>query len=247
MADTAAETTSYETITIRNEDAIRFITLNRPDKLNAMNRVLDDELSAALSAADHDPKVSVIVIAGEGRAFSAGADLSDMGESPSSRDIADSINHSIGFYQQLVTLNTPMIAAVHGYALGGGCNLAISCDMVIAADNAVFGYPEVKLGMAAAGVSPPLVHQIGRKAAFELLVLCENIDAQKALEFGMINRIVAPYELLAKATEIAQTLAGYNHDALWLTKQLIRRSADMSLPDALELGRDIGLAAGMFK
>ena len=140
-----------------------------------------------------------------------------------------------------------MIAAVHGYALGGGCNLAISCDMVIAADNAVFGYPEVKLGMAAAGVSPPLVHQIGRKAAFELLVLCENIDAQKALEFGMINRIVAPYELLAKATEIAQTLAGYNHDALWLTKQLIRRSADMSLPDALELGRDIGLAAGMFK
>ncbi len=243
MADTA----SYDTLSVKTEDTIRFITLNRPDKLNAMNRVLSDELSAALNAADKDPGVSVMVIAGEGRAFSAGADLSDMGESPSPRDIADSINHSIGFYQQMVTLNTPMIAAVHGYALGGGCNLAISCDMVVAADNAVFGYPEVKLGMAAAGVSPPLVHQIGRKAAFELLVLCENINAEKALEFGMINRIVAADELLAKATEIAQTLAGYNHDALWLTKQLIRRCADMSLPDALELGRDIGLVSEIYK
>ncbi len=247
MADKADSTVKNTTITIKDEGAIRYLTLNRPDKLNAMNQVLDDELSAALSAADQDSDVSVIVIAGEGRAFSAGADLSDMGESPSSRDIADSINHSIGFYQQMVSLNTPMIAAVHGYALGGGCNLAISCDMVVAADNAVFGYPEVKLGMAAAGVSPTLVHQIGRKAAFELLVLCENINAEKALEFGMINRVVAPDKLLDTAAEIAQQLASYDHDALWLTKQLIRRCADMPLPSALELGRDIGLAAGMYK
>ena len=251
MADNASDkvaiTTSNKTVTVRNEGAIRYLTLNRPDKLNAMNKALSDELSAALSAADNDPSVAVMVISGEGRAFCAGADLSGAGESPTSREIANEVNHSIAFYQQMVTLNTPMIAAVHGYALGGGCNLAISCDMVVAADNAVFGYPEVKLGMPAAGVSPPLVHQIGRKAAFELLVLCENIGAEKALEFGMINRIVAPDQLMAKATEIAEQLAGYDHDALWLTKQLIRRCADMSLPDALELGRDIGLVAGMYK
>lgn len=247
MVGTASNAITNETITVRDEGAIRYITLNRPDKLNAMNRLLSDELSAALRATDQDPNVSVMVIAGRGRAFCAGADLSDMGEAPSSREVADSVSHSIAFYQQMVTLNTPMIAAVHGYALGGGCNLAISCDMVVAADNAVFGYPEVKLGMPAAGVSPPLVHQIGRKAAFELLVLCENIGAKKALELGMINRIVSPDQLLDTASEIARQLASYNHDALWLTKQLIRRCAGMSLPDALELGRDIGLAASMYK
>lgn len=236
-----------QTLRIRDQGSIRFLTLNRPDKLNALNKTLSDKISAALTEADNNPDVAVIVIAGEGRAFSAGADLSDMGESPSPREIADSVNHSIVFYQQLVTLNTPMIAAVHGYALGGGCNLAISCDLVVAADNAVFGYPEVKLGMPAAGVSPPLVHQIGRKAAFELLTLCDNINAEQALNFGMINRIVAQDELLHTATAMAEQLAGYDHNALWLTKQLIRRCADMPLPNALELGRDIALAADMYK
>lgn len=246
MADKHSDSAT-ETLLVRDRGPIRFLTLNRPEKLNALNKTLSDEISAALYAADKDPGVAVIVIAGEGRAFSAGADLSDLGKSPTPREIADSVNHSIAFYQQLVTLDTPMIAAVHGYALGGGCNLAISCDMVVAADNAIFGYPEVKLGMPAAGVSPPLVHQIGRKAAFELLTLCENITAEQALNFGMINRIVAPDELLNTATAIAERLAGYDHNALWLTKQLIRRGADMPLPNALELGRDIALVADMYK
>ena len=236
-----------ETILINDQGPIRYISLNRPQKLNALNKTLSDEISAALSQADNDPTIAVIVVSGEGRAFSAGADLSDMGETPTPREIADSINHSIAFYQQLVTLNTPMIAAVHGYALGGGCNLAISCDMVVAAENAIFGYPEVKLGMPAAGVSPPLVHQIGRKAAFELLTLCDNISAEQALNFGMINRIVARAALLNTATAMVEQLAGYDHNALWLTKQLIRRSADMPLPNALELGRDIALIADMYK
>ncbi|HAD07947.1 MAG TPA: enoyl-CoA hydratase/isomerase family protein [Porticoccaceae bacterium] len=236
-----------ETILINDQGPIRYISLNRPQKLNALNKTLSDEISAALSQADNDPTIAVIVVSGEGRAFSAGADLSDMGETPTPREIADSIHHSIAFYQQLVTLNTPMIAAVHGYALGGGCNLAISCDMVVAAENAIFGYPEVKLGMPAAGVAPPLVHQIGRKAAFELLTLCDNISAEQALNFGMINRIVARDALLNTATAMAEQLAGYDHNALWLTKQLIRRSADMPLPNALELGRDIALIADMYK
>lgn len=246
MADRNSHSTT-EILLIRDQGPVRFLTLNRPGKLNALNKTLSDELSAALHAADRDPEVSVIVIAGEGRAFSAGADLSDMGEAPTPREIADSINHSIAFYQQLVTLNTPMIAAVHGYALGGGCNLAISCDIVVAAENAIFGYPEVKLGMPAAGVAPPLVHQIGRKAAFELLTLCDNISAEQALNFGMINRIVAQDALLDTATAMAEQLAGYDHNALWLTKQLIRRSADMPLPNALELGRDIALVADRYK
>lgn len=236
------------TVSIRNDGAIRFMTLNRPDKLNAMNTALVDELSAQLVEADRDPGVAVMVISGAGRAFCAGADLSGHGDTPpASRDIADSVNHAIAFYKLLVSLDTPMVAAVHGYALGGGCNLAIACDMVIAADNAIFGYPEVKLGMAAAGVAPPLVHQIGRKAAFELLVLCENIGAEQAKAFGMINRIVAADDVLNQATEVARQLAAFNHDALWQTKQIIRRSADLSVTSALDLGRDVALAAQMYK
>lgn len=236
------------TVSIRNDGAIRFMTLNRPDKLNAMNTALVDELSAQLVEADRDPGVAVMVISGAGRAFCAGADLSGHGDMPpASRDIADSVNHAIAFYKLLVSLDTPMVAAVHGYALGGGCNLAIACDMVIAADNAIFGYPEVKLGMAAAGVAPPLVHQIGRKAAFELLVLCENIGAEQAKAFGMINRIVAADDVLNQATEVARQLAAFNHKALWQTKQIIRRSADLSVTSALDLGRDVALAAQMYK
>ena len=237
-----------DTVSTRDEQGIRFITLNRPDKLNAMNKALEDELSAELIRADQDPNVAVIVITGAGRAFSAGADLSGSGDTPpSNRDIAESVTHGIEFYKLLVSLDTPMIAAVHGYALGGGCNLAISCDLVVAAEDAIFGYPEVKLGMAAAGVAPPLVHQIGRKAAFELLVLCDNIDAKTAKKMGMINRIVPADQVLETATKLAQQLADFDHNSLRFTKQIIRRSAELPIDQALNLGRDVGMAAHLYK
>lgn len=127
------------------------------------------------------------------------------------------------FYGQLVAMNKPLIAAVQGYVLCGGCNLAISCDLVVAGESAIFGYPEVRLGLAATGVTPTLVHQIGRKAAFELLILCENIDAQQVLNFGMINRIVPNDQVMTAATKMAEQLASFNHDASLLTKQTLRR------------------------
>ncbi|MGK2914861.1 MAG: enoyl-CoA hydratase/isomerase family protein, partial [Porticoccaceae bacterium] len=166
---------------------------------------------------------------------------------PTGHQIAERLDNTIRFYGTIQRMDTPVIAAVQGYAIGGGCNLAVSCDLVVAADTAIFGYPEVKLGMAAAGVAPTLVHQIGRKAAFELLTLCNNIDAHQALAFGMINRIVSAEELLATASAMAEQLAGFNHHALRLTKQLIRRAADLPFAQALEAGRDIGLAMHLFK
>lgn len=239
-------------ILTRDAGAIRYLTLNRPEKLNAMNDALVAELAAALRAADADRDVAVIVLAGAGRAFCAGADLSGnpqdqgrgetgTGPTPGQR-IAQRLDDTIRFYGTIQRMDTPVIAAVQGYAIGGGCNLAVSCDLVVAAENAVFGYPEVKLGMAAAGVAPTLVHQIGRKAAFELLTLCNNIDARQALAFGMINRIVPEDQLLASATALAEQLAGFNRDAVRLTKQLIRRAADLPFAQALEAGRDTGLA-----
>jgi enoyl-CoA hydratase/carnithine racemase len=249
-----------ELILTRDTGAIRYLTMNRPEKLNAMNDALVGQLAAALRAAEADPEVAVIVLAGAGRAFCAGADLgsakpttgaagSEASETagPSARQIAARLDETVRFYGTIQRMDTPVIAAVQGYAMGGGCNLAVSCDLVVAADNALFGYPEVKLGMAAAGVAPTLVHQIGRKAAFELLTLCNNIDARQALAFGMINRVVPADELLATASALAEQLAGFNHDALRLTKQLIRRAADLPFAQALEAGRDIGLAMHLFK
>lgn len=249
-----------ELILTRDTGAIRYLTMNRPEKLNAMNDALVGQLAAALRAAEADPEVAVIVLAGAGRAFCAGADLGSGkpttgaagGEAsetagPSARQIAARLDETVRFYGTIQRMDTPVIAAVQGYAMGGGCNLAVSCDLVVAADNALFGYPEVKLGMAAAGVAPTLVHQIGRKAAFELLTLCNNIDARQALAFGMINRVVPADELLATASALAEQLAGFNHDALRLTKQLIRRAADLPFAQALEAGRDIGLAMHLFK
>ena len=236
-----------ELIQTRAAGAIRYLTLNRPDKLNALSDELVAELTAALVAADADPAVAVIVLAANGRAFSAGADLRRPETPPTHREVAASLASTIPFYSLVMRLDTPVIAAVQGYALGGGCNLAVCCDIVVAADNAVFGYPEVKLGMVAAGVAPALVHQIGRKAAFELLVLCENIGAQQALTYGMINRVVALAQLLPTATALAEKLAAFDADALRLTKQLIRRAADLPLPAAFELGRDLGLAMHLFK
>lgn len=250
-------------ILTRDAGAIRYLTLNRPEKLNAMNDGLVAELAAALRAAEADRGVAVIVLAGAGRAFCAGADLGGGNADDNPQDkaggetarqkptpgqrIAQRLDDIIRFYGTIQRMDTPVIAAVQGYAMGGGCNLAVSCDLVVAAENAVFGYPEVKLGMAAAGVAPTLVHQIGRKAAFELLTLCNNIDARQALAFGMINRVVPEEQLLATASALAEQLAGFNHDAVRLTKQLIRRAADLPFAQALEAGRDTGLAMHVLK
>ncbi len=243
-----------EPLLARDSGAIRYLTLNRPDKRNALDDALTRALAAALRAAEDDPGVAVVVLAGAGPAFCAGADLgqrSDAGESPrpppGARAIATRLDHTVRFYGTIQRMDTPVIAAVQGYALGGGANLAVSCDLVVAADDAMFGYPEVKLGMAAAGVAPTLVHQIGRKAAFELLALCEYIDAQRALAIGMVNRVVPAAELEATAQTLAERLASFHPDALRLTKQLIRRAADLTFTQALEAGRDIGLAMQLFR
>jgi enoyl-CoA hydratase/carnithine racemase len=229
--------------------SIRRLTMNRPDKLNAMNAALVDGMVDALDEAERDDAVAVIVIAGAGRAFSAGADIRGGGsdEPTTPRDVLAGSNRTLGMYKKLLEGNKPIVAEVHGYALGGGCNMAVSSDLVVASENAVFGYPEVKVGLAATAVSPPLVHQIGRKAAFELLTLCENISAARALELGMINRVVGNEELTERAMAIAEHLAAFDHDALWMTKQTIRRSADMAIGPALEMARDASLGMKIFE
>ena len=230
-----------DTVVVDSQGPLRILTLNRPAKLNAMNAELVETLIGAVQAGDLDDGVAVLILTGAGRAFSAGADISRAPEAPSSREVIARARRMGALFRALSECAKPVVAAVHGYALGGGCSLVMSCDLAVAADDAVFGYPELKAGLAATAVAPALVHQIGRKAAFELLTLCENVNAERALAHGMINRVVPRDDLLAEARRIGEQLAGFNHDALWMTKRTIQRAAAMSPREALEMAGDASL------
>jgi enoyl-CoA hydratase/carnithine racemase len=230
-----------DTVLVEDQGAIRVLTLNRPTKLNAMNVELVDTLIGAVRAADDDDRVAVVILTAAGRAFSAGADISRGTTEPTSREVVARARHMVTLFGALSACTKPIVAAVHGYVLGGGCSLAMSCDLVVAAGDAMFGYPELKAGLAATAVAPALVHQIGRKAAFELLTLCENINAERALALGMVNRVVPRDDLLTEARRMSEQLAGFNHDALWMTKRTIQRAASMSATQALDMAADASL------
>lgn len=230
-----------DTVLVEDQGAVRVLTLNRPTKLNAMNVELVDTLIGSVRAADQDDAVAVLILTGAGdRAFSAGADIRGTGE-PTPRQAVRRARRMAELFLALSECTKPIVAAVRGYALGGGCSLAMSCDLVVAADDAVFGYPELKAGLAATAVAPALVQQIGRKAAFELLTLCENVNAERALALGMINRVVARDDLLSEARRVSDQLAAWDHDALWMTKRTIQRAASMSTAAALEMAGDASL------
>jgi enoyl-CoA hydratase/carnithine racemase len=229
-----------ETVLIEDRGAVQLLTLNRPKQLNAINGALNAELRAALAAADADDSVAAVVLTGCERAFSAGADMKEA-QTHAGRSHRATIQASGGstvLYDAIMMIDKPVIAAVTGYALGGGCALVMASDIVVAGESAILGYPEVKRGLAATAVSPTLVAQIGRKWASELLLLCENISAARAAEIGLVNRVVPDGDVVKTAMAMAETLAGFNHDALWMTKRMIRRSADLSLGQAHGLARD---------
>ena len=215
---------------------IRILTLNRPDKLNAMNEAMVRGLIAAVEKAHEDDGVAAIILTGNGRAFSAGADIKEA-ETRKGFNSEEARRHSeasLPVYQLGGQTDKPVIAAVKGFVLGGGCNLAIATDMVVAGENALFGYPEVKRGMGATMVAPGLVHRIGPKAAYELLMLGENISAEKALALGLINRVVPDDKVLDEALGIATKLAAYDQRAIRATKRCFTKSTELSLDASLD-------------
>ncbi|MEE2689062.1 MAG: enoyl-CoA hydratase/isomerase family protein [Pseudomonadota bacterium] len=219
-----------------DQNDIRILTLNRPDKLNAMNEAMVRGLIAAVEKAHEDDGVAAIILTGNGRAFSAGADIkeAETRKGFSSEQARHHSEASLPVYQLGRQTDKPVIAAVKGFVLGGGCNLAIATDMVIAGENALFGYPEVKRGMGATMVTPGLVHRIGPKAAYELLMLGENISADKALALGLINRVVPDDKVLDEALGIATKLAAYNQRAIRATKRCFIKSTELSLDASLD-------------
>jgi len=169
-----------EVLLVETRGAIRLLTLNRPKKLNALNADLIKALTDALLAVQHDESVSAVILTGAGRAFCPGMDTSAprVLTTENRRDLVRHADDSIDLFKLLARIDKPIIAAVHGYALGAGCSLALGSDLVVAAESARFGFPELRAGLTASTVTAHAVHVMGRKIAFELLMLCENITPQ---------------------------------------------------------------------
>jgi enoyl-CoA hydratase/carnithine racemase len=232
-----------EELLVETRGAVRLLTLNRPRKLNALNASLVKALTEALLAVQHDDAVAAVILAGSGRAFCAGMDTSAprVLTAESRRGLVRHADESIGLFKLLARIDKPVIAAVHGYALGAGCGLALGSDLVVAAENARFGYPELRAGLTASTVTAHAVHVMGRKIAFELLTLCENIAPQRAYELGLVNRVVPDDQLMPAAMAMAETIAKWNGEFVGQTKRTFHRAASLDLEKALEMAGDISV------
>jgi enoyl-CoA hydratase/carnithine racemase len=223
---------------IENRGAVRILTMNRPDKRNALNFELARGLLDALRAADADDSVGAIVLTGAGQGFCAGADLSEFKELGTGLAAEDRAELTMQLHLVFTTISKPVVSAVNGHAMGGGAGLAIASDLAVMAEGAKLGYPEPKHGIVAAIVMANLVRQVGRKAAFELVSLGEPVDAQQALRWGMVNRVVPLPRLMDESLSLAEKLAAVKREAMAETKRLFHEVADLPLAAALERGRD---------
>lgn len=222
----------YETIIVTVEDGIALIRLNRPDALNALNAALMRELSTALTAADADEKVRCIVLTGSEKAFAAGADIREMaGKTFVDTFFDDMFAPEAGAIERV---RKPIIAAVAGYALGGGCELAMLCDFIIAADTAKFGQPEINLGVIAGmGGTQRMARAIGKSKSMDMHLTGRFMDAAEAERSGLVSRVVPAAELVAEARKAALAIATKSLLASMAAKEAVNRSQETSLSEGL--------------
>lgn len=239
-----------DTLILRHlHGSVLLLTLNRPDKLNALNFALTLALVEALKAADADDSVRAIVITGAGRGFCAGADTREFAElTPANQGLVERRAALTTELQGVgKRLQKPLIAAVNGYAMGGGAGLALSCDLVLASPEARFAYPEVKHGIVAAIVMAGLVEHLGRKVAFELVATGRTVAAEEAQRLGMVNRIVAAEALLDEALQLATTLAGHPANAMQATKAIFHEVAELPFSEGLRRGQALNARMRAFR
>ena len=223
---------AYENIVVETRGRVGLITLNRPKQLNALNDALMDELQDALTDFDRDDAIGAIVLLGSEKAFAAGADVSAM-KDRSYMDVYKT-NFITRNWEGLRSIRKPVIAAVAGVALGGGCELAMMCDIVIAADNAKFGQPEIKLGIIpGAGGTQRLPRAIGKSKAMDLVLTGRTMDAQEAERAGLVARIVAPDKLLDEAIAVAGAICAYSLPAVMMAKEAVNRAYEGSLAEGI--------------
>lgn len=223
--------TDYDTIIVAREARVGLITLNRPQALNALNTQVMNEVTAAANEFDNDPGIGAILLTGSEKAFAAGADIKEMAEL-SFHDVYSS--DFFAKWGEFADTRTPTIAAVAGYALGGGCELAMMCDVLIAAENAKFGQPEIKLGvLPGMGGSQRLTRAIGKAKAMDLILTGRNMDAEEAERAGLVSRVVPTADLLSESRAVAETIAGMSLSAARMAKEAVNRSYETNLTEGL--------------
>ncbi|MDA8519364.1 enoyl-CoA hydratase [Acidovorax sp. NCPPB 4044] len=224
---------AYEVIEVRTEaDKVGIITLNRPKQLNALNDQLMDELGAALAAFDADERIGCVIITGSEKAFAAGADIGAMAK----YGFADAYkgDYITRNWERIRSVRRPVIAAVSGFALGGGCELAMMCDFIIAADNAKFGQPEIKLGVIpGAGGTQRLPRAVGKSKAMDMALTGRMMDAQEAERAGLVSRVVPYDKLMDEALGAALVIADFSRVAVMAAKETVNRAFEGTLSDGL--------------
>lgn len=223
---------NYTSILVETRGRVGLITLNRPQALNALNNQLMREVMEALETFDKEEDVGAIVIAGSEKAFAAGADIKEMADK-TALQMMDA-DH-VAVFGRIRTIQKPVIAAVSGWALGGGCEVALSCDMIVASDSAKFGQPEINIGVIpGAGGTQRLVRAVGKALAMEMILNNRTLTAQEALQHGLVNRVVPVSDYLSEALKLAEEIASRAPLAVRAAKRMIKLSYECFLTEGLE-------------
>ena len=226
---------TYANILVETHGAVGLIRLNRPQALNALSAALMEDLNAALEAFESDPAIGAIVLTGSEEAFAAGADIKEM----QNRDYVDVyLGDFVKSWERVTLCRKPVIAAVAGFALGGGCELAMMCDTIIAADSAKFGQPEINLGiMPGAGGSQRLTRFVGKAKAMDMILTGRMMDAAEAERSGLVSRVIAAAQLVEETVKIAAQIAALSRPAVLMAKESINRAYETTLAEGVRFER----------
>jgi enoyl-CoA hydratase len=225
----------YKTIKIERQARVALVTLNRPDSLNALNAEVMSEIAAVFGEIDRNRDIAVSVLTGEGRAFAAGADIKEM-QPQSFSDMY--VEDYFAGWDRFAACRKPVIAAVNGFALGGGCELAMMCDLIIASDKAKFGQPEIKLGVTPGmGGSIRLTKAIGKAKAMDLVLTGRMIDGAEADRIGLVSRVVPHEELMSTAMEAAEAIAGFSIPSIMAAKEMVGRALELPTTEGVRFER----------
>jgi enoyl-CoA hydratase len=232
-------TTTYQTLTLTTDENIGIIALNRPEALNALSDQLMDDLTAALRVLEADDAIGCIIVTGSGgKAFAAGADIKEM--APKTFADVYSGEFITKNWEELTRCRKPTIAAVNGFALGGGCEVAMMCDMAFASETAKFGQPEIKLGVIpGSGGTQRLAKAVGKALAMDLILTGRMMDAQEALRAGLVARVYPADQLMPEAIKAAKTIAGFGRLAVMAAKEATNRAFEVGLTEGVRFERRI--------
>ncbi|MBI3457361.1 MAG: enoyl-CoA hydratase/isomerase family protein [Candidatus Rokubacteria bacterium] len=231
---------TYETILVDVREGVATVTLNRPEARNALNRTLVRELGDALEAQEANPEARAIILRGAGeRAFCAGADLKGMFQEAPILEAREQYAGLARILEGIPRMRTPVIGQVHGYALAGGCGLAAACDVVVASEDAIFGLPEIKLGLLPLMVMAPILRAAAPKRVLQLVLSGAELPAREALAIGLVSQVVPRAELEATVRALARTLTGYSPAALAIAKEAFYTALELEYEKALPYLRDL--------